>query len=221
MTLYRTLGVRKNATADAIKKAYRRLAMRHHPDRNPGDAGADERFRAVQLAFDVLSDSERRAKYDATGDTSTVHASRELSELMTVLTPLLLGIVQQVIDKGGKIESEDMVGHMKTALTNAVKTLKDNRSKVVKTQTALMDSLERFAVDDGDNLLKSAAQFNLTQITNNLKAIDTEIAKIGRAVEYLKRCRYAHVQRLANFGMMNGGWASASATTTNGFWFGQ
>jgi molecular chaperone DnaJ len=66
-TLYDTLGVKKNASADEIKKAYRKLAAKYHPDRNPGDASAEEKFKEVQNAYDTLSDSEKRKQYDAFG----------------------------------------------------------------------------------------------------------------------------------------------------------
>src|SRR5213596_1746064 len=66
-TLYDTLGVKKGASADEIKKAYRKLAAKHHPDKNPGDASAEEKFKEVQNAYDVLSDPEKRKQYDTFG----------------------------------------------------------------------------------------------------------------------------------------------------------
>src|SRR5690348_5928097 len=69
-TLYDTLGVKKVASADEIKKAYRKLAATYHPDRNPGDASAEEKFKEVQNAYDVLSDAEKRKQYDRFGDAS-------------------------------------------------------------------------------------------------------------------------------------------------------
>ena len=64
---YETLGVSKAATADEIKSAYRRLARRHHPDVNPDDPGAEERFKEVGEAYAVLSDPEKRQRFDRTG----------------------------------------------------------------------------------------------------------------------------------------------------------
>ncbi|HLN00203.1 MAG TPA: molecular chaperone DnaJ [Bryobacteraceae bacterium] len=64
---YETLGVGKNASDDDIKKSYRKLARKFHPDLNPGDKSAEERFKNVQEAYDVLSDSKKRQMYDQVG----------------------------------------------------------------------------------------------------------------------------------------------------------
>ena len=65
--LYSVLGVSRNATADEIKRAYRKLARKYHPDRNQGDKDSEERFKEVQEAYDTLSDAEKRKQYDAGG----------------------------------------------------------------------------------------------------------------------------------------------------------
>jgi len=66
---YVTLGVERNADANTIKKAYRKLAQKHHPDRNQGDKQAEERFKKISEAYAVLSDPEKRSQYDRFGDT--------------------------------------------------------------------------------------------------------------------------------------------------------
>ena len=75
---YEVLGVERGASQDDIKKAYRRLAMKYHPDLNPGDKAAEEKFKQIGEAYAVLSDEQKRAAYDrfgkAEGDPSAAGA---------------------------------------------------------------------------------------------------------------------------------------------------
>ncbi len=64
---YKILGVERKASADDIRKAYRKLAMQHHPDKNPGDKKAEDKFKEINEAYQVLSDGEKRARYDQLG----------------------------------------------------------------------------------------------------------------------------------------------------------
>jgi curved DNA-binding protein len=64
---YETLGVKRGASEDEIKKAYRKLAREYHPDRNPGDKQAETRFKEVQDAYDILSDKQKRSQFDQFG----------------------------------------------------------------------------------------------------------------------------------------------------------
>ena len=64
---YEILGVTKSADADAIKKAYRKVAMQYHPDRNPGDKAAEDKFKEAAEAYEVLSDADKKARYNRYG----------------------------------------------------------------------------------------------------------------------------------------------------------
>src|SRR5215217_579790 len=64
---YEILGVGKGSSSDEIKKAYRKVAMQYHPDRNPGDKSAEEKFKEAAEAYEILSDQDKRAQYDRYG----------------------------------------------------------------------------------------------------------------------------------------------------------
>ncbi len=66
--LYETLGVKRDASVDDIRKSYRKLARKHHPDVNPGNKAAEDKFKAISSAYEVLSDEKKRAAYDEFGD---------------------------------------------------------------------------------------------------------------------------------------------------------
>src|SRR5712671_3071176 len=73
---YDILGVSKSADADELKRAYRKLAMQYHPDRNPSDKSAEQKFKDINEAYDVLKDDQKRAAYDRFGHAAFENGSR-------------------------------------------------------------------------------------------------------------------------------------------------
>ena len=75
---YEVLGVERTVTIEEIKKAYRKLAVKYHPDKNPGDKTAEEKFKELGEAYEALSDPQKRAAYDQYGHSAFVRAREDL-----------------------------------------------------------------------------------------------------------------------------------------------
>lgn len=100
---YEILGVSKNASADEIKKAYRKVAMQHHPDRNPGNKEAEEKFKEAAEAYEVLSDADKKAKYDRFGHAAFAPGSGGFSGSTNVN-------MEDIFSQFGDIFGEDIFG---------------------------------------------------------------------------------------------------------------
>ena len=101
---YEILGVSKSASADEIKKSYRKVAMQYHPDRNPGDKAAEEKFKEAKEAYEMLSDANKRAAYDRFGHAGVVNMGS--GDGAGGFVALLGGALT-----GGLVEAERFAGH--------------------------------------------------------------------------------------------------------------
>src|SRR5436309_12437573 len=92
---YEVLGLRKDCGADDIKKAYRQMALKNHPDKNPGDAEAERRFKEAAEAYEVLSDTAKRQRYDRYGhaglEGAAVHNFQNAEDIMSAFSEIFGG----------------------------------------------------------------------------------------------------------------------------------
>jgi len=100
---YEILSVSKNASADEIKKAYRKVAMQHHPDRNPGNKEAEEKFKEAAEAYEVLSDADKKARYDRYGHAAFAPGSGGFSGSQNVN-------MEDIFSQFGDIFGDDIFG---------------------------------------------------------------------------------------------------------------
>jgi curved DNA-binding protein len=105
---YADLGVAKDAAADQIKKAYRKLAMKFHPDKNPGDTKAEDRFKEVSEAYAVLSDPEKKRQYDQFGDA----AFHQRFSQEDIFRNADFGDIFREFGIGGGSHAEDLFGNL-------------------------------------------------------------------------------------------------------------
>nr|CAG8495856.1 9072_t:CDS:2 [Entrophospora candida] len=106
-TLYEILGVEEDASEAEIKKAYRKLALKYHPDKNSGSKEAEEKFKEISKAYDVLSDPQRRKKYDNGGDAEKLVSLNSESELETFKNQMLNAIEAARIKKNNGNNGEE------------------------------------------------------------------------------------------------------------------
>lgn len=126
MNYYEELGVNQRATLDEIKRAYRKLAKKHHPDKNPNNEQATKRFVRIASAYETLSDEQKRKKYDATQNVQNNKSTKKRSETSETATvnPMNMGDFEDFFgfttNNSGKVVPTDK--NKKKATTNPIDT---------------------------------------------------------------------------------------------------
>ena len=192
---YRTLRVNRSASLAEIQASYRKLVRRWHPDRRPGDAKAAEKFKEAQAAWELLGDAERRARYDATGDTSAPRPGKE-QETATLLMQLA-GVVLQKHAGGedrwdGPFESIDLVAEINKSLLAGRDNVRESIRKGQHIKNDLESAVGRFIVfEDGtENILAGVARDHLAKVTSTLEAEQADLDQVERAIVHLKKFGY-------------------------------
>lgn len=174
MSLYDALDLPRDATIEQINAAYRRKAREHHPDAG----GSADVFAGLQQAVSILRDPERRARYDATGDTGDLpDAAAEARELFVTAFIEMLG------NAGDRAASMDLVGLTSEHLRNLGAELGKQLGAASKRHKALTDALDRLShTGDTPDLVGIA-------LTSNAEAVSRQLAEIERKQGVVKAAR--------------------------------
>lgn len=177
MSHYDTLGVAKDASPEDIKAAYRRLAQRYHPDKNHGEAaaGAAAMFLDVQKAYEVLSDPERRAQYDATGSDARQQTLAEEAKAM------LLTMFDRALAADG-----DAVANVAAQLREAKSTMHAERADLQRAVAKFEKRSGRIKVKAGENLAQMLLDQAIKTRRERIAVLDRGLLVQAEAVRTLE-----------------------------------
>lgn len=133
MDLYQTLGVSQDAPADQIRSAYRKLAQKHHPDKNQGKSEAKAKMQEIQRAYDVLGNAEKRKHYDETGQTQEAPNKEETAK--TYLAKLVIELIEKIFTESFDLKKEADL-QIKENIRNLEKKIKNQKRKCAKIEKA-------------------------------------------------------------------------------------
>jgi len=173
MDPYKTLEVESNSSTQEIKKAYKKKAAVHHPDKG----GDEEEFHQIKLAYNVLSDPERREKYDKTG--KVYDSPKVESTIESNLTELFAAIIEQEHFKGNII---DNAKHM---VSERISALSSNVNKTRKKLNKLEKNKNRIKVSDGQNIFQILIDGKIYRLTQEIDNMDSEISIAEKVLSLL------------------------------------
>jgi curved DNA-binding protein CbpA len=178
--LYNTLGVGKDATPEEIKKAYRSRAKTHHPDTG-GDPG---QFHALQVAYDVLSDQDRRTRYDETGDTGQTRERDPNEAALEVLARLVDELTQQIVMEDG-LEHIDLAAKMRKQLDKQIADVKNDQNYARGFEKKAAKLRKRFRAKKGPDHVGRMLDQKVAVCKQAIENADRKLAIYDRAKQLL------------------------------------
>lgn len=170
--LYGILGVHKNSTPEEIKTAYRNLAKIHHPDKG----GSKEEFSRIQEAYDVLSDAERKVKYDQTGETEKERGFEE--QFFGFVASQIIPIIEQAKDL-----NFDLMKEAKDHIEGLIRIGKKNIHELMEKKAHFEQAIERCKSKNGkENIMAKILQSKLDHIKNVKIQVESELQFIEKCL---------------------------------------
>jgi curved DNA-binding protein CbpA len=190
--LYAVLEVARDATADDIRKAYRRRAMTLHPDHNCG-AGSAAAFAELTLARDVLLDPDRRAHYDRTGTVDSGPSLDNTGEALTIIAKMLDEFVIEIIQQQRRMAETNMVSEIRAKLSAKIAELKMQEENLANGQKLWEDTIPRLSRRDRKkpDHLGDLIRGQIRELQHGLDNLQKAIGIYNRALELLSNYDFA------------------------------
>jgi curved DNA-binding protein CbpA len=188
MSLYDVLKVKRDATLEEITRAYRELSKAFHPDRNAGDDAAAAQYQRVQDAFDVLSDSARRAEYDATGKARKANDAR--TRIASVIAPFLLRAIHEKHPFQVKASRRDLMTEIRNMLDARIESVEDHLANARRDESELAELVGRFEVSDDANCLDDIVVSQLRGIRVAIAQLLDDLDGLKAAYDFLKKAKF-------------------------------
>jgi len=181
-SLYDILEVPKDANTVEIKKAYKTLSMKYHPDRETGD---EEKFKAIKEAYEVLSDSERKAKYDATGATG----NRQID-----YTTKLFQLFEAAISRANDLATTDVLAICNDLVDSTISEGERQKAQFNKEVARIEVFLERLSSKNDNTIIHDLYRNKLSSLQQHISIIEEEIAYQKVIKEKLKDFDYSYTK---------------------------
>jgi DnaJ-class molecular chaperone len=189
LDLYKTLGVAKDANDATIKKAYRKLSLKHHPDRNPGDPEAEQRFKDVQRAYLVLSDPDKRTMYDNGGtDEEAASPGAGKPTIQSVLTTAYVTLIGVLANNHQDPRYANIVDMMRQIIEQQIQNLKGDLNNAGRAQGFIETTLLRLS--DPESTFRNVLEDELSHLKDGMKKSEEMITLSKQAISYLRKCGY-------------------------------
>lgn len=199
-SLYDILGVDPKAEYDEIKKVYRRLAKKYHPDRNShlddeGRAEAEDCYKKIVEAWEVLSDGERRAAYDETGRTEAFKDElfeKAVEQIGDTLQKVITGIVAKNLSPA----TTDVMGIMLADFKRESEACVETKGKLKKTLAVIEGMSGRFTSEGQDNILNHVLSEQKELVLSDIERMDDGVRLLQRCQDILKLHGYNWIKPL-------------------------
>ena len=184
MNLYETLGIEPEATSQEIKKAYKKLSMKLHPDRNPGDPDAEEEFKSLKKSYEVLSDPVKRKRYDETGTIEADGKQNLRDQAIQMVTQLMLSAMRNS-SYDHKNYLKPIKNSLKSNLSAATHELKNVGRHIASTKKIIADT------QSDSEVLTGSLKNTLLEMKAQESAIEEQIKILGLAVDFVENnCKW-------------------------------